>query len=224
MSPTAARQVALVAVAIVVGIIVLAKGFDGGGDIGAATPVTTGGGADDTPTDDGATDGTDGGATDTTSDGTTDGGTDGAVDGTATDGTTDGTTIDGTTDGTTLDGTATDGTTDGTTTDAAATVHPPQEVLVLVANGAGVQGAAGVASSELILQNYNPMTPTNATTQDYQASVFYYGPDYEADARQIAQILGGSPDQVQPMPASPPVGDLAGANVLVVIGADLANG
>ena len=47
-------------------------------------------------------------------------------------------------------------------------------------------------------------------------------PGFEADAAKLATDLG-KPDAVQPLTDPPPV-DLGGANILVILGRDLAQG
>jgi len=100
--------------------------------------------------------------------------------------------------------------------------HNPAEVAVLVANGTGgqVSGAAGRIAERLKPENYILKPSTNATAAA-EASMVYYQPEYEADARAIAGIFTPAPG-VQPMPEQPPVADLQGAHILVVVAADLA--
>lgn len=107
-----------------------------------------------------------------------------------------------------------------TTTNAKA--HTPSQVQVLVANGSGVAGAAGRVAGKLNAVNYvvKPSVNAKATAS---ASVVYFTPGYEADARAIAALLSPQPS-VQPLPDPPPVKDMAGAKVLVVVAADLAAG
>lgn len=109
-------------------------------------------------------------------------------------------------------------------TDPAPQPHDPAEVTVLVANGTGgqVRGAAGRIAEQLQPENYVLKPSTNATGAA-EASMVYYQPEYEADARQIASLLTPAPG-VQPMPETPPVADLQGAHILVVVAADLAAG
>lgn len=108
------------------------------------------------------------------------------------------------------------------TTAAAAQAHDPSEVAILVANGTGgqVRGAAGRVAETLKAGNYILKTSTN-TSSAADASIVYFQPGYEADAEAVAGLLTPAPG-VQPMPDPIPVADLAGANVLVVVAADLA--
>jgi len=109
-----------------------------------------------------------------------------------------------------------------TSTTVAAKAHDPAEVAILVANGSGVKGAAGRIAESLKASNYVLKESTN-TKAAAEASVVYFAPGYQADARAVASLLTPPPG-VQPMPAELPVKDLAGAKLLVVVAADLANG
>lgn len=125
----------------------------------------------------------------------------------------------GTATGTDPGGTAGEG---DTTTTTAQPARNPAEVAVLVANGSGVSGAAGRIAELLKGSNYVLKDSTN-TTSPAESSVVYYEPGYEADARAVAALLTPPPG-VSAMPDPKPVRDLAGANVLVVVAADLAAG
>lgn len=115
------------------------------------------------------------------------------------------------------DGTAT---TSSTTTVAA---RPPSQVKVLVANGSSVNGAAGTQTDELEALGYVTATPTNAAER-VPASIVYYTAGFEPEARQLAETLGLGEAAVKMLPAVAPVDDLQLANVLLVIGPELASG
>jgi hypothetical protein len=124
---------------------------------------------------------------------------------------------------------ASDGTTTTTaagstssTTAAAAKAHDPSEVSVLVANGTLTTGAAGRIAGQLAASNF-VLKPATNTKTPASASVVYYAAGYEADAQAVAKLLTPQPG-VQAMPATLPVADLAGAQVLVIVAADLAGG
>jgi hypothetical protein len=115
---------------------------------------------------------------------------------------------------------STGGTTASTTaTTAGAKAHRPGEVAVLVVNGSGVSGAAGRNAQKIAAAGYLLKPSGNAKTA--AASIVYYKAGYDADARAIAGLLAPVPG-VQPMPDPAPVKDLLGANILVVVAADLA--
>jgi hypothetical protein len=106
-----------------------------------------------------------------------------------------------------------------TTTTAPAKAHDPATVTVLVANGSGVKGAAAKIATTLKGSNYITATPGN--TAAVNASVVYFAPGYELDAKAVAALLKPTPGTAA-LPNPPPVTDLAGSQVLVVIAADLA--
>lgn len=106
-----------------------------------------------------------------------------------------------------------------TTTTAPA--RAPKDVRVLTANGTSVRGAAGRVKDRLMAQGYNTLAATDASTKPAQTAV-YYTAGFQREAAAIAQFLGVAAQAVQAMPATPPVGDLKNANVLVMVGADLA--
>ena len=108
------------------------------------------------------------------------------------------------------------------TTTTVAQARNPAEVSILVANGSGVTGAGGRITETLGGSNYVLKDPTN-TTSPAETSAVYFVEGYEADAKAVAQLLTPVPAAL-PMPDPVPVKDLAGANILVVVAADLAAG
>ncbi|MBK9180287.1 MAG: LytR C-terminal domain-containing protein [Acidimicrobiales bacterium] len=99
--------------------------------------------------------------------------------------------------------------------------RPPNEVKVLVANGSGTQGAAARTGDALTALGYTVVGATNAPANVATTSI-YYAQGYNADALAIATALGAPEGAVSLMPNPPPIPDLAGANVLIVLGPDLA--
>lgn len=112
---------------------------------------------------------------------------------------------------------------DDSTTTTVPPARNPAEVTVLVANGSGVAGAAGRVAETLKGANYAMKDSTN-TTSPAESSFVYFTPGYEADAAAVAARLAPAAPAVQAMPDPVPVRDLAGANILVVVAADLAAG
>ena len=96
--------------------------------------------------------------------------------------------------------------------------HHPSEVRVLVANGTPLCGAAGRIATSLSAQGFNVQPPTNADNPA-DASAVYYVEGYGADGGVVASLLQVDSSRVLPMPSSPPTapGD---AHVLLHIGAD----
>jgi hypothetical protein len=130
-----------------------------------------------------------------------------------------GTTTDETTDEAS-DTTATVGTDTTVATPVTGTTHPPNEVKLLVLNGAGVVGAAGRATDTLSAAGFAPLEPADAPAR-VEATAVYATAGYEADAAAVAAALGAPPTSVAAVPDPPPA-DLQGANVLVVLGPDVA--
>jgi hypothetical protein len=94
--------------------------------------------------------------------------------------------------------------------------------LVLVANAANQAGVAGRLSGTLEEADFVVAPPANATV-DVSTSVVYFAPGFEEAAGDVAELFDPHP-ATAPLPDTPPVaaGDLAGANVILVVGPDLA--
>ncbi len=203
----AARGGALIAVAVLIGILLLWKGGVGGDGSAVAIQDDTGG-ADTAATDDSSTG--------------TDDSTDSADDGSGSDDGTDDESLavdDGTTDDTTTD-----------TTPVTPTARPVGEVKVMVANGAGVNGLAGAQSGVLTTAGYVAV-PVNAALGT-EISTVWYIEGYDVDAVGVAEALGGSEVHLRPLGGTDPLalvkeGDALGnedAHVWVVLGSDGALG
>jgi LytR cell envelope-related transcriptional attenuator len=109
-----------------------------------------------------------------------------------------------------------------TTTTAAPAARPPAEVTVIVANASGVSGAAGELTSTLASQQYQTVPETNAP-ESVAATQVLFTSGFDADAPGVATAIGAPAESVAPMPDPPPV-ELGGAQILVLLGPDLANG
>ena len=114
--------------------------------------------------------------------------------------------------------TTTEGNSSSTST-TEASIRPPAEVTVLVANATGVKGAAGRFRDELAAKGYQTIDPTDTRTKPLPSGVFFIE-GYEAEARALATTLDPAPP-VAAMPAEPPVADLGAAQVLLVVGTEL---
>ena len=104
--------------------------------------------------------------------------------------------------------------------------RPASEVNVLVANAVGTAGIAGSTANVLVADGYIGVA---ADAPNGPPSVILYKPGFDADALAVAGILGAGPDIVQPAAAdgSIPVnqnaiddGRAEAANVVVIIGSD----
>ena len=190
----AARGGALIAVAVVIGFLLLWRGGVGGsGEEVTATNTNddTTEQTDDQQTDEGATDEqTDEGATD-------DGSTDGATDGGTTEETTD--------------------------TTAPVVTRAPNEVSVAVANGVGEAGLAGARESVLSTAGY-VTAAVNAAAETAQSAVYYvegYGEEAQAIAIELggdASVLRPAPADPGALVGDPTA--VEGFNVFVILGTD----
>ena len=99
----------------------------------------------------------------------------------------------------------------------------PATVKVLVVNGSGTKTGARQVADYLATKGFTGVQIGNAPSTT--ASVVYVTPGNSAQGQLVASDLGLDPSVVADMPASPPVADLKGASVLVVLGTDgkLAN-
>lgn len=107
-----------------------------------------------------------------------------------------------------------------TTTTTTAPLRPAAQVKVLAANGTGVRGLAGRYRDQLKALGYNALAPTDTQRKPVATSAVYFAAGFEGEARRLAGQLGIT--TVAPVPQPPPVANLLGANLLVVIGQDKA--
>lgn len=105
------------------------------------------------------------------------------------------------------------------------TTEPPPDpstITVLVANGASVAGLAGNVTGIVTDAGFETAAPTNVTPgEEVEESIVYYTPGFEEAAQMVAATFDPVPE-VAALTDPPPVDDLAGANVVVVAGPDLA--
>jgi hypothetical protein len=95
----------------------------------------------------------------------------------------------------------------------------PGDVIVLVANGRAVQGAAAANRDHLLAQGYNVLAPTDHPNTP-QTNVFFESVEWQADALAVAQTLEISAGSVVSFPAEPFPIDIKSAKVVVVLGTD----
>lgn len=136
-------------------------------------------------------------------------------------------TTDEGTDGGTTDVGADDGADAGTdegtdgTTDTVA-VRPPAEVSVIVLNGTSVAGTAGKYSDAIGSAGYQMLEPGNSTAKT-AVTLVHFVEGFEAEATAVA-TAAGVPATVSPTPLPDPApGDVGAANVVVVVGTDIAS-
>ncbi|MDP9389421.1 MAG: LytR C-terminal domain-containing protein [Actinomycetota bacterium] len=101
-----------------------------------------------------------------------------------------------------------------------APARPPREVRVLSVNGTDVSGVARRITDQLRQAGYNVLAP--ADVEAVNASAVYYAAGFEREAQAVGEALGLPVTVVQALPTPPPLPNVRGANVLVVVGPDLA--
>lgn len=129
---------------------------------------------------------------------------------------------DGASDGASDEGSdqGTDAVDEATTTTLA--VRSPAEVTVVVLNGTSVGGAAGKYSTAIGTAGYQMGEPADAPTKIPATQVFFTE-GYEREAAAVA-LAAGAPATLTPaLLPTPPPGEVGAANVVVVVGADLAS-
>lgn len=107
--------------------------------------------------------------------------------------------------------------------------RPAGSVKVLVLNGTSTSGAAlKVATPLNQTAGFNTIKPEDATAAVKNAKpattvVYYVTPDFQREAAKVATFLGLNPStSVKPLSTPAPATNIADANVVVVVGADLA--
>jgi len=119
------------------------------------------------------------------------------------------------------DGGTDEGTDEGEETTTTLAVRTPAEVTVIVLNGTSTSGVAGTYSDAIGSAGYQMLEPSNATSQT-PTTLVYFVEGFEAEAAAVA-VAAGVPATVTPTPMpDPPPGEVGAANVVVVIGTDIA--
>jgi len=113
-----------------------------------------------------------------------------------------------------------DGSDASTTTTLA--LRAPSEVTVIVLNGTSVGGAAGKYSTAIGSAGYQMLVAGDATTKIPATQVFF-APGYEREAAAVAAVAGAPATLTPAALPTPPPGEVGAANVVVVIGTDLAS-
>jgi hypothetical protein len=108
-----------------------------------------------------------------------------------------------------------------TTTSATTTTIAPATIHVLVANGTTTNGVAGDVTRALSALGFGTLTATNALVKVPASEIFTVGgatPDVQA----VATALNLPATSIEPAASSAPVSSTTGANVVVIVGPDLA--
>jgi hypothetical protein len=101
------------------------------------------------------------------------------------------------------------------------TTIPPAKVSVLVANATSVAGAAAAVANELQPGGWNLLPVVNATARVGMSEVDYVS-GYATEASTVAKSLGLAASAVTPYTTSAPISTIGTAQILVVVGPDLA--
>ncbi len=101
------------------------------------------------------------------------------------------------------------------------TTRPPSTVPVLVANATGVGGAAGNVTNQLQAAGWSMQPPVNASARVPSSHVYYVaGRQQQADAIALALHLPST--AVAAYTTAAPISSIGTAEVVVVVGPDLA--
>jgi len=109
------------------------------------------------------------------------------------------------------------------------TVVPPASIKLQVLNGTGSGTLAGQWSTKLrATPGYNTLAPDNTTSKVTQSAIYVETPGYLPEAYALATTVGLSPSAVNttiPAPATAPIPttERSKANLVLVIGSDLAS-
>jgi hypothetical protein len=101
------------------------------------------------------------------------------------------------------------------------TTHPPGSVPVLVANATNVSGAAGDVSNQLQAVGWSMLPAVNASAR-VPSSKVYYVAGREQEAASVASTLHLPSSAVAPYTTAAPISSIGTAEVVVVVGPDLA--
>jgi hypothetical protein len=115
-----------------------------------------------------------------------------------------------------------DGGSTGTTAAPQPPPKSPADVTVRVANAAGVNGAAGEWTTTIGEAGYPTVEATNAQPNRETTAVLYTA-GFEREAATLAEAIGAPADGIVAL-SEPPQVDPAGANLVVMLGTDLAGG
>jgi len=97
------------------------------------------------------------------------------------------------------------------------------EVIVVVANGAGVRGLGAATTNALKNVGYTTLTPTDTSGAVDKTSI-QFAEGFEAEARELAGVIG-QPATVVTRLTNPPVAasEIVDAKVVVILGVDVTS-
>ncbi len=92
---------------------------------------------------------------------------------------------------------------------------------MLVANATGVSGAAATVSNQLQAVGWSMLPPVNASARVTSSHVYYVA-GHQAEANSVAGALHLPSTAVVPYTTAAPISSIGTAEVVVVVGPDLA--
>jgi hypothetical protein len=102
----------------------------------------------------------------------------------------------------------------------------PKDVKVLVVNGTTVAGAAARVAQPLKVAGYNVLRAVDATpavkAATRSSAVFYVTKEFEREAKALQAALALPPSPITVVPTPPPAAEATTANVVILVGPDLA--
>ncbi len=101
------------------------------------------------------------------------------------------------------------------------TTIPLADIHVLVANATTTNGVAGAVTTFLSSKGFATLTATNALVRVTASEIFTVG-GATADTGAVATALGLPATSIEPPAQTAPVASTTGANVVVIVGPDLA--
>jgi hypothetical protein len=107
-------------------------------------------------------------------------------------------------------------------TTTTSTTIAPASIHVLVANATTTNGVAGDVTAYLASKGFGTLTATNALVKVPASEIFTVG-GATADVQAVAAALTLPATSIEPAASSAPVSSTAGANVVVIVGPDLAS-
>jgi hypothetical protein len=107
-----------------------------------------------------------------------------------------------------------------------APIKAPKDVKVLAINGTTTAGAASRVGTVLKPAGYNVLRAVDATAQvkatTRASAVYYVTKEYEREAKAIQLALALPPAPITAVPTPPPAPEVNQANVVILVGPDLA--
>jgi hypothetical protein len=114
-----------------------------------------------------------------------------------------------------------EGTDDTDPTEETVPAKTPAEVSVIVFNASSTNGAGGKYTTALDTAGYMTLEPATAEVKVPTSQVLFT-PGFDREAAAVAAAIGAPALAPAPLDPAAPPGDVGAANVVVVLGADLA--